>query len=579
MKKTKIICTMGPSTDNLDTLIRMIQAGMDVARFNFSHGTHCEHAARIELVRSAANRCGRNISLMLDTKGPEMRLGKFDTGKVRLHSGQRFSLVSQTILGNLSQATVNYSDLYKEVENGTIILLSDGLVGLRVISAGEGEIVTEVLNGGEISDNKRVAVPGIETNLPSLSENDVEDIKFGCQMKLDFIAASFVRRDTDVLAIRSTLEAEKVYMRIIAKIENRQGVDNIDRILKVADGIMVARGDLGVEIPYEEIPSVQKNLIRACNEAGKPVITATQMLESMVANPRPTRAEASDVSNAIIDGTDAIMLSGETAAGKYPVEAVAAMAKIAVRTEVDRGNQPFYQNQLFNGNTTEAVCLATSQMAFQLQADAVIVPTETGFSPRMVAKYRPAAPIIAVTPYLETARGLMLSRGVQAVLHNADKAADVLTEAVVAVQQAGFIKNGDLVIVTSGAPYGTQGTTNSLRIHTVGKILLTATGIGANVCTGQAFIARTKDDVKNLSAGEILIIKSMTEELAAYAHKAGAIVCEESGLTSVAAVLGVTYDMPVIVGAADALETLDGEKILTVDASRGIIYKGEIQVR
>jgi pyruvate kinase len=581
-RKTKIICTMGPSTDRPGVLEALIANGMDVARFNFSHGNHEEQARRIASVRSAAAQANIPIALMLDTKGPEMRLGEV-TGKVHLEKGQKFVLTARDVVGSEQIVSVNHKQLPREVAPGNIILLADGLISLRVEAIDGDDITTTVINSGEISSRKRAAVPGVSLHLPPLSEQDVADILFGVKQNMDCIAASFIQRAADVLAIRKLLEDAGTHMDIIAKIENAQGVNNIDEILKVVDGIMVARGDLGVEIPSEEVPLVQKMLIAKCNLAGKPVITATQMLESMLANPRPTRAEASDIANAIFDGTDSIMLSGETAAGQYPVEAVQVMAKIAVRTEasLDYSNILLGKGLSVQRTTTGAVSHATVQVAHELGAAAILTATETGYTARMVSRYRPQAMIVAATQWEKVARRCQLYWGVHPVMVGPSPDSDALVNnSVQGAQSSGLVNEGDLVVVTAGVPVGTSGTTNMIRVHVVGNILLRGTGIGQRVVTGKVRVAHSIKDVKTkFQPGEILVVESVDEETAPYAHKAAAIVTEEGGLTSHAAIIGISYGLPVIVGVDGATDRLvDGAQV-TVDASRGVVYRGQINAK
>ena len=582
MKKTKMVCTVGPSTDKAGVLEAMLFAGMNVARFNFSHGSHEDHAARIAMVRTASEKTNVPVALMLDTKGPEMRLGLFEKGKVFLREGQQFILTSRPISGNNEEASVSYEFLPKEILPGNIILLADGLISLRVEAIAEDNIITTVLNSGEISDRKRVAVPGVALNLAPLSEQDVADILFGVKQDMDMIAASFVQRAADVLSIRRVLEDAGSNMLIIPKIENAEGVQNIDEILKVADGLMVARGDLGVEIPPEEVPLVQKMLIEKCNLAGKPVITATQMLESMITNPRPTRAEASDIANAILDGTDAIMLSGETASGRYPVEAVTMMSKIATRTEtaLHYENLPSYRSVQAKTTTTDAISHATVQIANQLEAAAVITVTESGYTARMVSKYRSHATIVAITPHSKIVRQMLLLWGVYPLKGaSTDNSDAMVSDAMMHALNSGVIKDGDLVVITAGVPTGTSGTTNMIRVHVVGRILIRGAGVGQGAVTGKLCVVRSADDLQKFVPGDILVIASVDDETATYASKAAAIVAEEGGFTSNAAIVGISFGIPVIVGVEHATTALADGSVCTVDASRGLVYKGEINVR
>ena len=583
MKRTKIVCTVGPSTDKPGTLEAMIKAGMNVARFNFSHGNHEGHAARIKQVREAAAAVQAPVAIMLDTKGPEIRMGKFVNKSVTLLEGASFTLTARDIPGTVEIVSVNYKGLPDEVTAGQTILLADGLVSLRIVEVNGPDIVTVVENTGEISDFKRVAVPDVQLGLPFLSEQDVQDILFGVEQGVDFIAASFVQKAADVLAIRRVLESRGADGHIIAKIENAAGVKNIDEILKVADGVMVARGDLGVEIPTEDVPIIQKMLIRRCNQVGKPVITATQMLESMMVNPRPTRAEATDVANAIMDGTDAIMLSGETASGKYPLEAVTVMATLARRTEAALN----YASVLATHNeacdhitTTDAISHATVQVAYELNAAAIITSTESGYTARMVSKYRPQAVIVAVTPKEKMLRRMLLLWGVQPVfVPQSSNTDEMMSNAITGAMASGWIKSGDLVVITAGIPVGITGTTNMIKVHTVGQILLRGTGIGQRKATGEVCVVSSPQDLVKVKPGQILVVHSLVDEMAADACKALAIIAEEGGLTSQAAIVGVSFGIPVIVGVEGAVATLEDGMIVTGDTERGLIYKGEIHVR
>ena len=583
IKKTKIICTVGPSTDSPGILENMMLGGMNVARFNFSHGNHADHTCRMAMVRSAAAKSKRAIALLLDTKGPEMRLGNFAEGKVYLAAGDTFILTARDVIGNKEIVSVNHKSLPHEVIPGNTILLSDGLVSLRVERIDGLNIITTVLNSGDMSDRKRVAVPGVAINLPPLSKQDVADILFGIQEDMDFIAASFIQRAADVLAIRKVLEDAGADMGIIAKIENAEGVKNIDEILKVADAVMIARGDLGVEIPTEEVPLVQKMIIEKCNLAGKPVITATQMLESMMTNPRPTRAEASDIANAILDGTDVIMLSGETASGKYPVEAVETMARIAVRTEAALSYKDILlaKGIMMECSTTDAISHATVQIAHELCAAAIVTATESGYTARMVSKYRPLANIVAVSPRPKTLRRMLLYWGVRPVEGASSANSDeMVNNAVVGALASGVVKDGDLVVVTAGVPVGTVGTTNMIQVHVVGNILLRGLGVGQRAATGKVCLATSLEDVvSKFQPGDILVVPGVDEEIAPYAAKAAAIVAEEGGYTSHAAIIGVSFGIPVLIGAEDAVSTLVDGTIVTVDASRGVVYKGNINAR
>jgi pyruvate kinase len=566
----------------VEILKKMMQAGMNVARLNFSHGTYEEHEKRIKLVRQAAIEGGYNIALLLDTKGPEIRIGKFKEEPVTLKEGKKLVLTTEEILGDSEHIHITYSGLPADVEPGNTILIADGLIELKVLSTSKKEITCEIVNGGQLTGQKGVNVPGVKVNLSAMTEQDISDLKFGIKQNMDFIAASFVRKTSDVLAIREVLEEAGADLDIIAKIENREGVDNVSDIIKVADGIMVARGDLGVEIPAEEVPLLQKRIIEKCNRLGKPVITATQMLESMIQNPRPTRAEASDVANAIFDGTDAIMLSGETAIGKHPVEAVKTMARIAECSEQSLNYEEILskKRQVQTRTVTDSISYATCAMAQDLGAAAIITATQTGYTSIMVSKYRPKAPVIAVTPVESISRKMALVWGVKSILTVPTKTTDeMISTAVNFTLAAGLIKSGDLLVITAGVPVGIHGTTNLIRVHTVGDILARGTGIGARAVTGKVRIVRTvKDAQENVQQGDILVAESTDRDYMPAIQKAGAIITEVGGLTSHAAIVGLQFGIPVIVGVDGAVGILPEGQIVTVDGRRGLIYSGEARV-
>lgn len=469
-KKTKIVCTMGPTTDKPGVIEELMKNGMNCARFNFSHGDHKEQLGRIERVREAARHTDSILPLLLDTKGPEMRLGEFKNGKVQLEKGNKFVLTYSDEPGDEHGAPISYKNLYQEVKAGDTILLSDGLVGLQVTEIQGKDIITTILNNGPMSTRKRVAVPGVAVGLPPISEQDEKDIIFGIEQDMDFVAASFIQRASDVQAIRELIKSHDGHMDIIAKIENLEGVKNIDEIIAAADGIMVARGDLGVEIPAEDVPVIQKDIIKKCNKAGKLVIVATQMLESMTSNPRPTRAEVSDVGNAVYDGTDAIMLSGETASGDYPVEAVQTMSKIACRIEssIDYENRFATKGVEHKKSITDAVAHSTVQLAYELDATAIITPTETGFTTQMVSKYRPQATIIAYATTSKVARQLNLRWGVQLVNGRIwDDEPDRTGASIAAALRSGLVEKGDIAVVTSGITMSKGNNTNKIQIRTI----------------------------------------------------------------------------------------------------------------
>lgn len=579
-KKTKIVCTLGPSSQTPEIIENLINSGMNIARFNFSHGTHEEHKKRIDLVRNISKKSQIPIALMLDTKGPEIRLGSFENGSIIMKAGQPFTLTTRSLIGNETIASVNYKDLPKDISIGSHILLSDGLVTLSVERITDTEIHTQILNTGKMSDRKRVAIPGTILNLPAISQSDIEDILFGIDMHMDFIAASFIQKGEDIIAIRKLLEDNHSTIKIIAKIECQAAVQNIDEIIQLSDGIMVARGDLGVEIPAEKVPTLQKMLIQKCNIAGKPVITATQMLESMCANPRPTRAETSDVANAILDGTDAIMLSGETANGLYPIEAVTTMNKVATYTE---GHYPFHhQTQHYAApTTTESIGKGVVKIAEDLHAAAIIASTEKGSTAQMISKFRPSCPIIAVSPHKDIIRTLQLNWGVQAILGEPAKNSDeVVHTAIQSALTHHLINVGDLVVLTAGVPVGQSGSTNMIRVQVVGDILLSGTGIGKGSAIGTVCIADTLTNLKQHFTDDcILVLKSAEPEFISYMKRAKAIVAEESGLTSEAAIIALTLGLPAVIGAKNATKILKNNDTVTVDSNRDTIFRGITNAR
>lgn len=583
MRRTKIVCTIGPASDSEEVIKKLLLIGMNVARLNFSHGTHEEHARRIAAIRRAAGEVGKNVAIMLDTKGPQIRLGYFQEEPVVLAEGEEVTLTTQDIKGDKHRIPVNYAGLPGDVRPGNAILLADGMLELKVLSSSDTEIICRVVNGGQLASQKNVHVPGANINLPAVTDKDIEDIKFGIEHKMDIIAASFVRKAADVLTIRQILEDAGAGMEIIAKIESRNAVNNLDEIIKVSDGVMVARGDLGVEIPAEEVPLLQKAIIERCNRAGKPVVTATQMLESMIHNPRPTRAEASDVANAIFDGTDAVMLSGETAAGKYPVEAVETMARIAERSEAALHYEELLGKKRVVGpqrTVTDAISYATCSTAQDLGAAAIITSTESGYTAKMVSKYRPRAPIIAVTPHARVLRRLALVWGVQPLLVKFTTGTDEMISSALEVSlAAGFIKGGDLVVITAGVPVGVHGTTNLLRVHTVGDILARGTGIGHRAVTGTVRIVRTSREAEEtVKRGDILVAPATDSDYVEVMARAAAVITEVGGLTSHAAIVCLEFGIPVVVGVEAATAILpDGEKV-TVDSQRGLIYSGAARV-
>ena len=583
MKKTKIVCTIGPASESKDVFRQLVINGLDVARLNFSHGDHEEHGQRINTIKEVRWELNRPIAILLDTKGAEIRTGKFKDGEIELVEGQNFIITTKDVLGDNTISNVSYDGLPEDIGVGDTILIDDGLVGLKVKKiVNDTDIECIVENGGAVSNHKGVNVPNVKLNLPAVTEKDKSDIKFGIEKDVDFIAASFIRKASDVLAIREILENSDVHhIQIISKIENQEGLDNIDEIIRVSDGIMIARGDLGVEIPTEEIPLAQKEIIKKCNRAGKPVITATQMLDSMMRNPRPTRAEVTDVANAIFDGTDAIMLSGETAIGKYPVGAVKIMSDIAKRTESAIDYEELLGAKAVEKETlvTDAISYATCRIAADLGASAILTATSTGFTARMVSKFRPAVTIIAAVTDEHVRRRLSSSWGVYTVLtkrfHSTD---DVIVASVNRALEAELINNGDLIVITAGVPVGATGTTNLIKVHTIGEVILSGTVIGDESITGKVAIVNNADDYAKVKSGDILVAKYTDKELVPLMEKASAIITEEGGLTSHGAIVGLNLHKTTLVGAYMATEKLNDGEIITIDAKGGLVYRGKARV-
>jgi len=580
MIHTKIVCTIGPASESVEMLEGLIRAGMNVARLNFSHGSHEEHAHRIKNIRLAAHNMKASVAILLDTKGPEIRIGDLKIDRVPVQEGQEIILTGRNVLGDRHILPITYQGLPQDVVPGNLILIDDGLIGLEVKKVKGEDIICSAQNSGEILPHKGINVPGVEVSLPGVTSKDTADILFGMEQDLDFIAASFVRKPSDVLEIRKILEDHGGDMDIIAKIESRSGVNNIDDILKVSDGIMVARGDLGVEIPAEEVPLVQKMIIDKCNKEGKPVIIATQMLDSMIRNPRPTRAEASDVANAIFDGADAVMLSGETAAGKYPEEAVITMARIAFKAETAIAYNAQAKGVETSATITDAIGHASYSIADDLGATAIITPTTSGSTAKMVSKYRPRAPIIAATPSPRIQRKLCLIWGVQGMLVPKTEGTDeMIREAVTGALSVRAIQCGDLVVVTAGVPAGNPGTTNLLKVHIVGEVVANGTGIGNMVATGCARVADNGEDAyRKMEKGDVLVAPSTDRDFIPALEKASAIITEEGGLTSHAAIVAINLGIPAVVGVAEARRKIPDGTVVTIDSIRGQIYLGVTKV-
>ena len=580
MRKTKIICTLGPSTDKDGVLRELIANGMNVARFNFSHGSHEEHKGRLDLLKSLREELGKPVAALLDTKGPEIRLKDFKNGTEMLEAGQTFTLTTRDVEGTKEICSITYKDLPQDVAPGGTIMLDDGLIKLQIQTVNDTDIVCTVLNNGKIKNKKGVNVPGVHLSMPYMSQRDKDDIIFGIEQGFDFIAASFVRTAQDVYEIRNLLNEYDSSIRIIAKIENREGVNNIDSILAAADAVMVARGDLGVEIDFTELPGIQKTIIDRSFSFGKPIVTATQMLDSMMVNPRPTRAEISDVANAIYDGTSAIMLSGETAAGAYPVEALKTMSAIAERTEQE-GH--YLRGRLMEPNTgkisvSDATAHAACLTAKDVNAAAIVTVSESGTTARLLSKYRPQQPIIACVMKEQVQRQLSLSWGITSLMMPLAHSTDELIEMSTALaKENGFLHNGELAVVTAGVPVGISGTTNMIKIHMVGNCLATGVGVGpenaeVSNATGKACVCRTLDEVRaKFKPGMVLVVPSTSNEMLNYVRDAAALVVEEPGLNSHAAIAGKALLKPTVVGAVGATSHIRDGLMIAVDCAHGSV--------
>ena len=580
MRKTKIICTLGPSTDKEGVLRDLIANGMNVARFNFSHGSHEEHLGRLEKLKALREELGKPVAALLDTKGPEIRLKDFKNGVENLVAGQTFTMTPRDVEGTNEICSITYKDLPMDVEPNGTIMLDDGLIKLQIQTVNDTDIVCTVLNSGKIKNKKGVNVPGVHLSMPYMSQRDKDDIIFGIQQGYDFIAASFVRTAQDVYDIRNLLNQYDSNIRIIAKIENREGVNNIDSILAAADAVMVARGDLGVEIDFTELPGIQKTIIDRSFSFGKPIVTATQMLDSMIVNPRPTRAEISDVANAIYDGTSAIMLSGETAAGAYPVEALKTMSAIAERTE----QEGFHlRSRTMDSNpgkisVSDATAHAACLTARDVNAAAIVTVSESGTTARLLSKYRPQQPIIACVMREQVQRQLSLSWGITPLMMSLAHSTDELIEMSTALaKENGYLHNGELAVVTAGVPVGVSGTTNMIKIHMVGNCLATGVGVGPennDVASGKACVCRTMDEVRaKFKPGMVLVVPSTSNEMLSFVRDAAALVVEEPGLNSHAAIAGKALLKPTVVGAAGATSHIRDGLMVAVDCAHGSVQR------
>ncbi|MCL2203698.1 MAG: pyruvate kinase [Defluviitaleaceae bacterium] len=583
MRKTKILATLGPASNDVAIMKEMIRNGMDAARVNFSHATHEMAAITISRLKEAREALDKHIPLILDTKGPEIRIKAFDTDKVYLEQGTEFTLTTRDVTGNPSIVSITYPDLPQDLEVGSTVMIDDGLIEMKVIHLTKTDIKCVLINSGFLSARKGVNIPNVHINLPSLTERDISDIKFGIEHKFDYVAASFVRSAADVLNIRKVLEDNGGgNIKIIAKIENREGVDNLEGILAAADGIMVARGDMGIELPPEEVPIVQKNMIHRCNVVGKPVITATHMLESMTQNPRPTRAEANDVANAIYDGTDVLMLSGETAGGQYPVESVAMMARIAMKAESHINYSDKYANlhQNINKNITNAMSYAAVATATDLGAACIVAITDTGFASRMVSRCRPSFPVLAITADETVCRQLNLVWGTLPMLsenpfEGDNEVFDVAEEKAI---KSGLVKAGQTIVAIAGVPIGVAGTTNTLKVRTVGNVLAQGEGNKRGVVQGIARVFIDPEDKEQpyFEQGDIIICTHTSDNMIEYIKKAGAIVTGswEKVDLSHAETVAKALDIPMLSAHVRVVDFVNPGLPVTVDTDEGFLING-----
>lgn len=580
LRRTKIVATIGPATSSPEVLKALIEAGATTLRLNFSHGTHAEHQRSVRLIRQLAFELNQPVGILQDLQGPKIRLGRFETGSVVVNKGDYFTLTSRAIVGTQFISCVTYDLLAEEVPAGARILLDDGRVEMQVerVDRAAKELHCRVVVAGTLSNNKGVNFPGVYLSIKALTEKDRQDLIFGLDQGVDWIALSFVRNPQDVLEIKDIISSAGKQVPVIAKIEKHEAIDQMEAVLALCDGVMVARGDLGVELPAEDVPILQKRLIATANRLGIPVITATQMLDSMVINPRPTRAEVSDVANAILDGTDAVMLSNETAVGKYPVEAVATMARIATRMEQEQGlaaTPPSLKDP--RRSVPNAISQAVSQIAEQLEAAAIMTLTKTGSTARNVSKFRPQTPILAVTPHVDVARQLQLVWGVKPLLVlDLPSTGQTFQSALNVAQEKQLLSEGDLVVMTAGALQGVAGSTNLIRVEVITSVLGQGIGLGQGSVSGRARVAHSSIDVSKFNAGEILVAQRTSADFVEAIRKAAGIITEEASLTSHAAVIGLRLGVPVIVGVKKATEVIRDGAILTLDMQRGLIYSGAV---
>ncbi len=577
LRRTKIVATIGPATQDPGVLRSLIEAGATTLRLNFSHGTHDDHQRSIRLIRQVSFELNQPVGILQDLQGPKIRLGRFENGSIHLNKGDAFTLTSRAVLGSQNISSITYEPLAREVPVGATILLDDGRVEMVVegVDQDKGDLFCRVVVGGVLSNNKGVNFPGVYLSIKALTEKDRKDLVFGLNQGVDWVALSFVRNPQDVLEIKELIANAGKRVPVIVKIEKHEAIEQMDAILSLSDGVMVARGDLGVELPPEEVPILQKRLINTANRLGIPVITATQMLDSMVNNPRPTRAEVSDIANAILDGTDAVMLSNETAVGKFPVEAVATMAKVALRTEQEQLSRDVDDRVGAPRSIPNAISHAVARIASQLNAAAIMTLTKTGATARNVSKFRPHTPILAVTPHVDVSRQLQLVWGVRPlVVLDLPSTSQTFQAAMNVAQEKRFLREGDLVVMTAGTLQGVSGSTDLIKVDIVSAVVGHGVGIGEGSVSGRARVAHSSLDVTNFNPGEILVVSRTSADFVEAIRRAAGIVTEDDSLTGHAAVIGLRLGIPVIVGVKNATEIIRDGTILTLDTRRGLVYSG-----
>lgn len=576
-RRTKIVATIGPATSSPEVLRAIIEAGATTLRLNFSHGTHEDHQRNIRLIRQISFELNQPVGILQDLQGPKIRLGRFEKGSIVLAKGDSFILTSRAVAGSQTISSVTYEPLADEVPEGAVILLDDGRVEMRVekVDRANRDLHCRVVVGGTLSNNKGVNFPGVYLSIKALTDKDRTDLIFGLDQGVDWIALSFVRNPQDVLEIKELISNAGKNVPVIAKIEKHEAIEQMEAILSLCDGVMVARGDLGVELPAEDVPILQKRLIATANRLGIPIITATQMLDSMVNNPRATRAEISDVANAILDGTDAVMLSNETAVGKFPIEAVQTMARIAERIEQEEDNRSPIEST--GRSIPNAISQAVGRIAEQLKSAAIMTLTKTGATARNVSKFRPKTPILAVTPHVDVARQLQLVWGVKPLLVlDLPSAGQTFQAALNVAQEKDLLQEGDLVVMTAGTLQGVSGSTDLIKVEVVTAILGRGTGIGQGSVSGRARVIQTALEAGQFNPGEILVVPQTSADFVEAIRKASGIITEDDSLTSHAAVIGLRLGVPVIVGVKNATQLIQDGAILTLDMQRGLVYSGAV---